>query len=1156
MPSRPVRTVVAATAAAVVVAGAAANAGERPAPAAPVAAGVPALAVSLATDVPAGGIAPGTAVSVTGALRLRDARTGVLGRAVPGTFSLRVRDADGTLDRPAGRVTTGPDGRFSATVPASATSGVTPTASGGYRQVLAVVATDVRAVNRSAATAGAAPVTVVKPPAGLQLENAFISSVGWVKPGEVYPFRVFVRNYRNKPVHAVRVTIPAVDGMAFTAARSRTGSVQLHSDVITWRIADVPAGSATEPAVLTLVGEGRADALTADPTVVWKNLSTTAELRHGNLVDRSTSHGPKVIPPDSSFDTARYGDRPFPVVPVDYFDVKHGRGRAAGASSSARVDNVINAAVNKGSTFNLYQEMSLGQLFPHATIPSVGVATAPVKASDHLTFSTLNPATMNTCHGFTVADPSSGAPTGLYTERVHDGWYQLPGTLDYYGDDANGSAIVGAETGVGQLQAIDSGCGPTAKLAYDAAAAADPDIDYSDFDTDKDGVVDFFEVIFPGLGGNGVSQGIGCAVGDATDPDQCPAAEGTAPYDNVWPHSSSLEYTFSDPATGLSGYISHDQLKDLEGRPMWYADQSRTRMTTENMGDDLKVFVRVGPYNVNPESAIAHASVISHEYGHSLGAPDYYSTGSRSTYGDFNLMATDKSQNVSAFQLQEWGWVVPQELPRGSATLQNWRDTKVDTHTIHWQTPGGKPYTLHGPSVHNATVYTAKLPGRQVIDPKKVEQGASGSHVWWSGSGNDFGCSPGKGHNLDIYLPELTKVPAGTKVTLSMKSAWDIEWDYDYGFVLVSTPDDNGAFTSYTSVPSDNGYTTPATQNPNGAACQQKYGNGLTGTSASWQAGTATVDRAVGNYPDFTFVPDSFDISALAGKGGVVRLSYFTDPGLARPGWFVDDLQVRAGDKVIWSSDLEKTGGPTDARMYDGGCRGTTRVAPQCTDGWLYVDASKPAPFDHGYYLSLRDRSGFDKDGHGQNDRDPIGFQPGLLLEYTDEAHGYGNVGTDDPPAQSPLDAKPEPGNDTPNLDDATFNLGEKFKDTGWVDNYTDPSTKSGNWEFDYGCLALSVVGMKGDDTVSDTSDLVATVRTRTTSRCAQFDYGYGATAGGGAAKSHATAATAALPTLDADLAGARVAGGDTQRGPAALGALGLLAVLGAARLGLRRRRT
>ena len=49
--------------------------------------------------------------------------------------------------------------------------------------------------------------------------------------------------------------------------------------------------------------------------------------------------------------------------------------------------------------------------------------------------------------------------------------------------------------------------------------------------------------------------------------------------------------------------------------------------------NNLRVFVRVGPYNVNPETAIDKASVISHEYGHSLGLPDFYSLGGRETYG-------------------------------------------------------------------------------------------------------------------------------------------------------------------------------------------------------------------------------------------------------------------------------------------------------------------------------------------------------------------------------------------------------------------------------------------------------------------------------------------------------------------------------------------
>ena len=69
---------------------------------------------------------------------------------------------------------------------------------------------------------------------------------------------------------------------------------------------------------------------------------------------------------------------------------------------------------------------------------------------------------------------------------------------------------------------------------------------------DKDGVVDFFMMVFAGLGGNGPSQRSG--------------------YDNIWPHSSSLEFYYTDAATGLHGYISSDQLRDHYERPLFYTD--------------------------------------------------------------------------------------------------------------------------------------------------------------------------------------------------------------------------------------------------------------------------------------------------------------------------------------------------------------------------------------------------------------------------------------------------------------------------------------------------------------------------------------------------------------------------------------------------------
>src|SRR5262249_12242 len=192
---------------------------------------------------------------------------------------------------------------------------------------------------------------------------------------------------------------------------------------------------------------------------------------------------------------------------VDFRDRKH-----AAASTATKLADKINDPANPGSTFSLYQEMSYGQLFPHATVPSETLPTASWGAT-RFGFSQAQPQ----CTAFPNASlPLEGYKTG---NRIDGGWYQLPGDTQYYGLDGKGSALIGALTGVGALQDIDSGCGPTGKAVYDAAQIADPEIDYDNYDTDKDGVVDFFMMVFPGLGGNGDSQENGG-------------------YDNIWPHPS------------------------------------------------------------------------------------------------------------------------------------------------------------------------------------------------------------------------------------------------------------------------------------------------------------------------------------------------------------------------------------------------------------------------------------------------------------------------------------------------------------------------------------------------------------------------------------------------------------------------------------------
>jgi hypothetical protein len=502
--------------------------------------------------------------------------------------------------------------------------------------------------------------------------------------------------------------------------------------------------------------------------------------------------------------------------------------------------------------------------------------------------------------------------------------------------------------------------------------------------------------------------------------------------------------------------------------------------------------------------------VISHEYGHHLGLPDFYS--SYSAYNDWNLMAADYSQHMTIFSKQELGWVVPRFLQPGeSVDVNDWEEIKNDTGEIQWRTPSGTPYTLSAANgdqnVHNGQAYGLKLPRKLVIDPQKVEAQASAPWVWWSGRGNDFGCQPKQGHNLDIVLPELASLPEGTPVRVTFKSSWDIEWDFDYGFVLATT---DGA--NYTSLPSANGFTTSKASNPNGIACLNNNDNGLTGTSGAHAAGAAQVaaDRATSSYTSGSpFVQDEYDLTAYAGQEGVVlRLSYFTDPGLDRPGWFIDDLEVRAGDEVLYSSDFAEE---DDLRLFPGGCGDEGRkVAAKCTDGWTRIKSDEPSALDHGYYLELRDRSGFDYEGRGQSDRGLIGWAPGVLVEYTDEIRGYGNAGGGPPPRQHYLDSQPQPDYDCgnneveehpepavltdPRCQDAAFTAAagdNQFRDVGWIDNFWDESSPDGLWHFDYGCLTLNVTGMDGHAGNSEAlpSDLSANATITAGTGCSEFEY-------------------------------------------------------------------
>ena len=306
-----------------------------------------------------------------------------------------------------------------------------------------------------------------------------------------------------------------------------------------------------------------------------------------------------------------------------------------------------------------------------------------------------------------------------------------------------------------------------------------------------------------------------------------------------------------------------------------------------------------------------------------------------------------------------------------------------------------------------------KLPRRLIIDPQKVARAGVGAvRLVVRAAATTSAARRRAATTSTSPCPSSRACPTGTPVTVTFKSSWDMEWDFDYGFVMATTDG-----TNYTSLPSANGYTTPGAVNPNGNGCQNTYGNGLTGTSGSAAGGLAQqqADRANADVRSGLAVrrrrvrplvaTPASRTSCCASRTPPTRAS-------TAPGWFIDDLVVKAGDQVIYSSDFtneddaarvpgrlrheRRASSPTAAPRAG---RGSRRTTPARARPRLLRRAPRP--------LRLRLR----QPRPGRPRRDRAGIRA-CCIEYTDEVRGYGNFSAVDPPRQHYLDSQPQPGLD------------------------------------------------------------------------------------------------------------------------------------------------
>lgn len=398
--------------------------------------------------------------------------------------------------------------------------------------------------------------------------------------------------------------------------------------------------------------------------------------------------------------------------------------------------------------------------------------------------------------GYTMQDYYDGvAGEGnvLVTGTV-EGWITVPHSEGYYGAAHCASGTYDGGAGV-----------PVAQLVVDALEVfsqtnpsywTDPNY-WPRFDGNDDGIVDSFAVIHAG---EGQETGGG--------------AEG--PF-AIWSHSSSLRYYQQWP----------DGFKVYEGNPG----------TTD---DDIYV----APYTMQPENP--GVGVLSEEFGHNFfGLPDLYTFDANNSVAGWNIM--------SGGSWSGWlGGTVPAGMPLWFKMIAAYNDAGTPK-PVNWHEPlVTREYD--DPTALVTIGQLEKTPGGvnkgvRVNLPDYVETTSN-----MAGTGN--AAYSGTGRNMtDIMLAQPVTIGTGVSGTLTMAVYYDIEKDWDYGYVEV-----NG-----TAIADMGGVTTNT--NPNG----NNLGNGITGH------GSGTL---------------RFDLSPYAGQTVTLTLRYKTDPNATNPGWWVDDVAL------------------------------------------------------------------------------------------------------------------------------------------------------------------------------------------------------------------------------------------------------------------------
>ncbi|MFD8563291.1 immune inhibitor A domain-containing protein [Streptosporangium canum] len=322
--------------------------------------------------------------------------------------------------------------------------------------------------------------------------------------------------------------------------------------------------------------------------------------------------------------------------------------------------------------------------------------------------------------------------------------------------------------------------------------------------------------------------------------------------------------------------------------------------------------VKISNYIVQPEDS--GVGVFAHEYGHDLGLPDLYDTsGQASSAVDFWDLMSSGSHSGPIFQS------MPTHMGLWDKWILGWANPKVFN-------PGDRARAVTvGQTSRTPKLTEDGLRVNLTSAPLAMVEPHSGTKALWSNLDQEW---------ADAKITRDVQVPAGTDVKFWLWNNYEIEEDWDFGFVEVSV-DGGATYTQqkvYTEggalVSTDDGYPDP---NKN----LVKFGNkkyGLTGNTNGWRH-------------------DYVDLAPFAGKTVKLRLTYDTDAAFSPRGWHADDFSLTDGAQTVWSDDVE------------GGLNGWTPSGGTFTNthgqGWVVNDGQREV--SRFYLAEWRNFDGFDK---------------------------------------------------------------------------------------------------------------------------------------------------------------------------------------------------